>query len=58
MRIEATDMAAWREFALKVLGLVEGKGANPDPQYLRMDDFPARLVIVPSDRDHLSVSGW
>jgi dihydroxybiphenyl dioxygenase BphC-like protein len=23
MRIEATDVAAWREFALKVLGMVE-----------------------------------
>ena len=27
MRIEATDVAAWREFALKVLGMVEGDGA-------------------------------
>jgi 3,4-dihydroxy-9,10-secoandrosta-1,3,5(10)-triene-9,17-dione 4,5-dioxygenase len=23
-----------------------------------MDDFPARLVIVPGDKDHLSASGW
>jgi 3,4-dihydroxy-9,10-secoandrosta-1,3,5(10)-triene-9,17-dione 4,5-dioxygenase len=23
-----------------------------------MDDFPARLVIVPSERDHLQASGW
>jgi 3,4-dihydroxy-9,10-secoandrosta-1,3,5(10)-triene-9,17-dione 4,5-dioxygenase len=58
LRIEATDVGAWREYSLKVLGLVEGKGANPDALYLRMDDFPARLVIVPSDRDHLSASGW
>jgi 3,4-dihydroxy-9,10-secoandrosta-1,3,5(10)-triene-9,17-dione 4,5-dioxygenase len=58
MRIEATDMAAWREYALKVLGLVEGKGANPDALYLRMDDFPARLVIVPGEKDRLQVSGW
>jgi 3,4-dihydroxy-9,10-secoandrosta-1,3,5(10)-triene-9,17-dione 4,5-dioxygenase len=58
LRIEATDMDAWREYAFKVLGLIEGKGSNPDAIYLRMDDFPARLVIVPSDRDHLSASGW
>ena len=25
LRIEATDMAAWREYGLKVLGMVEGK---------------------------------
>jgi 3,4-dihydroxy-9,10-secoandrosta-1,3,5(10)-triene-9,17-dione 4,5-dioxygenase len=58
MRVEATDMAAWREFALKVVGLIEGKGTNPDALYLRMDDFPARLVIVPGERDRLMVSGW
>jgi 3,4-dihydroxy-9,10-secoandrosta-1,3,5(10)-triene-9,17-dione 4,5-dioxygenase len=58
MRIEATDMAAWREYGLKVLGMVEGKGSDPDALYLRMDDFPARLVIVPGEHDRLSVSGW
>ena len=58
LRIGATDMSAWREFGLKVLGMVEGKGADPEALYLRMDDFPARLVIVPEERDRLLVSGW
>ena len=58
LRIEATDMDAWREYGLKVLGMVEGTGTDPNALYLRMDDFPARLVIVPSDRDHLGASGW
>lgn len=58
MRIEATDVAAWREYGVKVLGMMEGKGANPDALYLRMDDFPARLVIVPGEKDRLLVSGW
>lgn len=58
MRIEATDVAAWREFALKVLGMVEGDGAIPGALYLRMDEFAARLVIVPGERDRLLVSGW
>ncbi|MGH3864235.1 iron-dependent extradiol dioxygenase HsaC [Actinokineospora sp.] len=58
LRIEATDMPAWREYGLKVLGMVEGKGGDPEALYLRMDDFPARLVIVPGDADRLSASGW
>lgn len=58
MRIEATDMAAWREYGLKVLGMIEGKGSDPESLYLRMDDFPARLVIFPGEKDRLSVSGW
>ena len=28
LRIEATDMAAWREYGLKVLGMVEGSGLD------------------------------
>jgi 3,4-dihydroxy-9,10-secoandrosta-1,3,5(10)-triene-9,17-dione 4,5-dioxygenase len=58
LRIEATDMDRWREFGLKVLGMVEGKGSTPGALYLRMDDFPARLVIVPGEQDRLQASGW
>ncbi|NEW38719.1 2,3-dihydroxybiphenyl 1,2-dioxygenase [Nocardia cyriacigeorgica] len=58
MRIEATDMAAWREYGLKVLGMMEAPGPDTDNLYLRMDDFPARLVIVPGEKDRLQVSGW
>ena len=58
LRIEATDIPAWREFGLKVLGMIEGKGTDDNALYLRMDDFPARLVIVPGEHDRLSASGW
>ncbi|SDO41888.1 iron-dependent extradiol dioxygenase HsaC [Lentzea jiangxiensis] len=58
LRIEATDVDRWREFALKVLGMVEGRGTTPGALYLRMDDFPARLVIVPGEEDRLRASGW
>ena len=58
LRIAATDVAAWREYGLKVLGMIEGKGADPDALYLRMDDFPARLVILPAELDRLAAVGW
>lgn len=58
LRIQATDMAAWREFGCKVLGMVEGEGTTDGALYLRMDEFPARLVIVPGDTDRLLCSGW
>ena len=58
LRIEATDVAAWREYGLKVLGMVEGKGPTEGALYLRMDEFPARLGIVPGERDRLLESGW
>src|SRR6201999_827241 len=58
LRIEATDMAAWRGYGLEVLGMVEGSGSSEGALYLRMDDFPARLVIVPGQQDRLSEAGW
>ncbi|HEY2058562.1 MAG TPA: VOC family protein [Amycolatopsis sp.] len=58
LRIEATDLDAWRVYGLKVLGMVEGSGSDPDALYLRMDDFPARLVILPGSRDRLAQAGW
>jgi 3,4-dihydroxy-9,10-secoandrosta-1,3,5(10)-triene-9,17-dione 4,5-dioxygenase len=58
LRIESADVAAWREFGVRVLGMVEGRGPDADALYLRMDDFPARLVIVPGERDRLLASGW
>jgi 3,4-dihydroxy-9,10-secoandrosta-1,3,5(10)-triene-9,17-dione 4,5-dioxygenase len=62
LRIETTDIGAWREYGLKVLGMVEGAGATGTSSdgalYLRMDEFPARLVIVPGERDRLISSGW
>jgi 3,4-dihydroxy-9,10-secoandrosta-1,3,5(10)-triene-9,17-dione 4,5-dioxygenase len=58
LRIEATDVAAWREYGLKVLGMLEGRGLTEGALYLRMDDFPARLVIVPGEHDRLAEAGW
>ena len=53
LRIESADVGAWREFGVRALGLAEGRGPEPGALYLRMDDFPARLVIVPGERERL-----
>jgi 3,4-dihydroxy-9,10-secoandrosta-1,3,5(10)-triene-9,17-dione 4,5-dioxygenase len=58
LRIEATDVAAWREFGVRVLGMVEGRGPEDGALYLRMDEFPARLVVLPGSQDRLLASGW
>ncbi|HEX9064537.1 MAG TPA: VOC family protein [Streptosporangiaceae bacterium] len=58
LRIESTDTGAWLEFGTKILGLTPGRGPEPGAVYLRMDDFPARFVIVPGEADRLLASGW
>jgi 3,4-dihydroxy-9,10-secoandrosta-1,3,5(10)-triene-9,17-dione 4,5-dioxygenase len=58
LRIESADPAAWREFGTRVLGMAEGRGPDPAAVYLRMDDFPARLVVVPGEQERLLAVGW
>jgi 3,4-dihydroxy-9,10-secoandrosta-1,3,5(10)-triene-9,17-dione 4,5-dioxygenase len=58
LRISSANPGAWREFGTKVLGMTEGRGPDPAAVYLRMDDFPARLVIVPGEQERLLASGW
>jgi 3,4-dihydroxy-9,10-secoandrosta-1,3,5(10)-triene-9,17-dione 4,5-dioxygenase len=58
LRFESADIGAWREFGVRVLGMVEGRGPDPGALYLRMDDFPARLVIVRGEREVLLAAGW
>ncbi len=58
LRVESADVAAWREFGVRVLGMTEGRGPDADAVYLRMDDFPARLVILPGGQDRLLATGW
>lgn len=58
LRIEATDPNAWRDFGTKLLGMTDGRGPEPGAVYLRMDDFPARFVVVPGESDRLLASGW
>jgi 3,4-dihydroxy-9,10-secoandrosta-1,3,5(10)-triene-9,17-dione 4,5-dioxygenase len=58
LRLESTDTGAWREFGTRALGMTEGRGPDPAAVYLRMDDFPARLVIVPGEQDRLAACGW
>jgi 3,4-dihydroxy-9,10-secoandrosta-1,3,5(10)-triene-9,17-dione 4,5-dioxygenase len=58
LRVEATDPSSWREFGTKILGMTEGRGPEPGAVYLRMDDFPARFIIVPGETNRLLASGW
>jgi 3,4-dihydroxy-9,10-secoandrosta-1,3,5(10)-triene-9,17-dione 4,5-dioxygenase len=58
LRFSSSDVGAWREFGVKVLGMTEGRGPEEGALYLRMDDFPARLVIVPGSSEKLLASGW
>jgi 2,3-dihydroxybiphenyl 1,2-dioxygenase len=58
VRVRATDLDAWRRFAFDVIGFAEGSGPEPDALYLRMDERPARIVVLPGDEDRVEAVGW
>lgn len=61
LRIDSTDVQAWRGFGTEVLGLAEAPppaGMATENLYLRMDDLSARIVIQPAERDALACTGW
>ena len=58
IEVQATDPDRWRELTVDALGFAVGSGPDPNALYLRMDDFPARLVIVPGEHDRLASAGW
>jgi 3,4-dihydroxy-9,10-secoandrosta-1,3,5(10)-triene-9,17-dione 4,5-dioxygenase len=58
LRFASADIEGWRSFGVKVLGMAEGRGPEEGALYLRMDDFPARLVIVPGSSERLLACGW
>lgn len=58
VRVTSTDLDQWRTFAGKVLGLMEGRGPNPNNLYYRIDEVSARLVIEPGDVDRFQTAGW
>lgn len=55
VRLGSTDVDAWRTFAPDVLGMAVSDG--PDGTlFLRMDERPYRIAIVPNDADRVLAS--
>jgi 3,4-dihydroxy-9,10-secoandrosta-1,3,5(10)-triene-9,17-dione 4,5-dioxygenase len=58
LRVQTTDVARWRELTVGALGFAEGTGPVPGGLYLRMDERPARVIVLPGDGDHVLSVGW
>jgi 3,4-dihydroxy-9,10-secoandrosta-1,3,5(10)-triene-9,17-dione 4,5-dioxygenase len=58
IKIQTADIDRWRSFAFDVLGFAQGSGPEQDALYLRMDERPARIIVVPGDSDQVVHIGW
>ena len=47
LRLESTDVDAWKVFGGDFLGMMPVEGADPDSLYFRLDHYPPRLVVEP-----------
>jgi 3,4-dihydroxy-9,10-secoandrosta-1,3,5(10)-triene-9,17-dione 4,5-dioxygenase len=57
VRISATDLAAWRKFAVDTVGMMPATA--PDGSlWLRIDDRPFRFVIEQGSADRFVAAGW
>ena len=56
--LEASDLGAWREFAVGVIGMQEAPAANPDVLALRLDARAQRIVINQGAEDDMQAVGW
>ncbi|RVW01896.1 VOC family protein [Rhodococcus xishaensis] len=58
LRIQSRHVARWRELVVDGLGMAIGSGPDPDGLYLRIDERPARLIVLPGDSDRAVAVGW
>ncbi|MFM9370454.1 VOC family protein [Streptomyces sp. Da 82-17] len=58
LRIETTELAEWRTYALDILGMTEGADSTDDTLCLRIDDRAHRIVVQAGESDRLLAAGW
>jgi 3,4-dihydroxy-9,10-secoandrosta-1,3,5(10)-triene-9,17-dione 4,5-dioxygenase len=58
VRVWATDLDAWRTFALDTIGFAEGAGPESGALHLRTDERHARIVLLPGEEDRVEAVGW
>jgi 3,4-dihydroxy-9,10-secoandrosta-1,3,5(10)-triene-9,17-dione 4,5-dioxygenase len=58
LRLESTDLEAWRTFAGDFLGLMPVAAEGDDSLRYRMDHYPPRLVVSPGSEDRATAIGF
>lgn len=54
----ASDLKAWEDLTVDVLGLQVGRHEGDDLLTLRMDEHEQRVIVEKSDLDDFAVAGW
>ncbi|MFB0628770.1 VOC family protein [Streptomyces sp. AB3(2024)] len=58
LRIETTDLPAWRTYVLDHLGMTEAPGSTPESLHVRIDDRVHRFQFLAGEQDRLLAAGF
>ncbi|MFE3762745.1 VOC family protein [Streptomyces sp. NPDC059104] len=58
LRIETTDLPAWRTYVLDLLGMTEAPGSTPESLHVRIDDRVHRFQFLAGEQDRLLAAGF
>jgi 3,4-dihydroxy-9,10-secoandrosta-1,3,5(10)-triene-9,17-dione 4,5-dioxygenase len=58
LRLDATDIEAWKVFGRDFLGLMLVEGKDPESLYFRMDDYPVRFTVTPGAEAKATALGF
>ena len=58
LRLESTDIDAWKVFGGDFLGMMPVEGSDPDALYFRIDHYPPRLVVEPGAENRMTAMGF
>jgi 3,4-dihydroxy-9,10-secoandrosta-1,3,5(10)-triene-9,17-dione 4,5-dioxygenase len=58
VRLESTDLDAWKTFAGDFLGLMPVHAEGDESLRYRMDHYPPRLVVSPGAENRATAIGW
>ena len=58
LRLDATDLDAWKTFAGDFLGLMPVHDETDESLRYRMDDYPPRLVVSPGAENRATAIGF
>jgi 3,4-dihydroxy-9,10-secoandrosta-1,3,5(10)-triene-9,17-dione 4,5-dioxygenase len=58
LRLEATDLEAWKTFAGDFLGLMPASAEGEETLRYRMDIYPPRLVVAPGAENKMTAMGF
>jgi hypothetical protein len=58
VRFGVSDLAAWRTYAVDVLGFMDAGMGKAGEAFYRIDSYNYRFIVAPTGEDDITLAGW